>query len=132
MVEPLLWLRHPGNSRFGLTFQTYPQQPVTTGEHGQSYCKRISGDLGPCMYVLKKPFPAVINCPAYECELLVLKIGGTISRRPSPGDHEITRQQPGKLPGDVKVQPVPDVVDSHVWEPHSCFYSVEHVFPSFW
>lgn len=85
------------------------------------------------MYILKKqPVPAGISCFAYEWELLVLKIGGTISRRLSSGDHEITRQEPGKLPGDVEVQPVPDVVDSHVWEPHTGFDSVQHVFPSFW
>lgn len=64
------------------------------------------------MYILKKLFTTVINYPVYEWELLVLKIRETISRRLSTSDHEIRRQQPGKLPDNVEVQPVPDVVDS--------------------
>lgn len=73
------------------------------------------------MYILKELFPAVINYPVYEWELLVLKIEGTISRRFSTGDHEIRRQQPGKLPDIVEVQPVPDVVDPMFENPTAAF-----------
>lgn len=92
-----------------------------TGKRWQSFCKGISGDFSLCVYILKKLFPAVINYPVYEWELLVLKIGGNISVRLSTGDHEIRRQQPGKFPGNVKVQPVPDVVDSMFWNPTAAF-----------
>lgn len=72
------------------------------------------------MYSLKM-FPAVINYPVYERELLVLKIGGTICRRLSNGDHEIRWQHPGNLPDNVKIQPVPDVVDPMFGNPTAAF-----------
>lgn len=52
---------------------------------------------------------------------MVLKIRGTRSRRFSTGDHEIRRQQPGKLPDNLEVQPVPDVVYSMFGNPTAAF-----------
>lgn len=48
----------------------------------------------------------------YEWKLCLPKIGEAISRRLSIDDQEIRRQQPGKFPESMEIQPVPDVVDS--------------------
>lgn len=61
---------------------------------------------------MKNLFTTVINYPVYEWKLCLPKIGEAISRRLSTGDQEIRRQQPGKFPESMEIQPVPDVVDS--------------------
>lgn len=44
-----------------------------------------------------------------------------MSRSLSTGDHEIRRQQPGKHPGNLEVQPVPDVLDPMFGNPTAAF-----------
>lgn len=106
---------------FGLCVYILKRHMSPTGNHWQSFCKGISGDFGICVCISKKLLPAVINYFVYEWELVVLKMGGTISMRLSTGEHEIRGQKPGKLPGNVKVQPVPDVVDSMFGNPTAAF-----------
>jgi hypothetical protein len=66
-------------------------------------------------------FPAIIDDPAHEWELLVLKTRGTMSSGLSTGDREIRRQQPGKLPENLEVHPVPDVRDPMFGNPTAAF-----------
>ena len=60
---------------------------------------------------MKNLFTTVINYPVHEWKLCLPKTGEAISKRLSTGDHEVRRQQPGKFPESVEIQPVPDVVD---------------------